>query len=49
MSGKQEGEVSYHMTEPRRISMCEQRKLVDNVASLLGEGRQCSHGLTSAT
>ncbi len=37
VSGKQEWEVSYHMTEPRRISMCERIELVDKVVTLMSE------------
>jgi hypothetical protein len=32
-------EVAYHMTEPRRISMCERRELVDNVVVVLNEAQ----------
>ncbi len=39
VSGKQGREVAYHMTEPRRISMCERRELVDNVAMVLNEAQ----------
>jgi hypothetical protein len=37
VSRKKEREVSYHMMEPRRISMCERRELVDGVVVTVRE------------
>jgi hypothetical protein len=39
-TGRQEWVVRYHMTDPRKISMCERRELVDNVAMIVGEVQQ---------
>jgi hypothetical protein len=37
--GVQEWEVTYHMTSPRKIPMCERRVVVDKVSSMVAEVR----------
>jgi hypothetical protein len=38
--GTQELDISYHMTDPRKIAMCERRKVVDSVTKVWTEVRK---------
>ncbi len=38
--GKQEMDITFHMTDPRKIAMCERRKVVDSVTKVWSEIRK---------